>query len=516
MNKTSIEKLLKKEGQLIYTINGFSMLPLLRENKDAVLLKASENYEVNDVILFKASKNSYILHRIVKIENNKYYVIGDNSTKVDILSREDILAKMEAYYKDDKMIETSSKEYKKYLENYVVPLKNHFTELLTNRTEYLNNRFKLAYYELLKLGLGLKVNKDVILNLRNDEFTRLCNFSYYRKAYHLLASLIKDENTERFSPSLVKKLLSDLDLSKLRFMRLEQAQNAISEVFERNKIKHIYLKGAELRSNYKTPYFRVSNDIDLYVFEDQFELAKEVLVKELNGRLGHNNPYHQSIEFDQFVLHLELHHIINYDLPKDKQYLLSNPLDNAYEDKKISSRYHLNKEYYYLYHIVHIAKHFKGSDFWMTMLMDTYLLNKDKLDKNLIKDVGLDLFESSLINIIDKGINDGVLSPLDSKLEKICFVNNEENYYFFQKAKNKNAFVFLWNRIFVSRSVLKGMYPSLAKHVLLVPLCEVLRWFRVLKPSKFKKSVQEVNHYNDFEVNSRKIMIEVGLKDFIE
>jgi len=101
----SIKSVLRKEGHLIYPIKGTSMYPLLSDG-DNVLISKKDTYFVNDVVLFlpKGRKNNYILHRIRKIEGKKYYIVGDNSPKLDIVNKRRIFGVMVGVYKDKKLI----------------------------------------------------------------------------------------------------------------------------------------------------------------------------------------------------------------------------------------------------------------------------------------------------------------------------------------------------------------------------------------------------------------------------
>ncbi|MDE5565937.1 MAG: nucleotidyltransferase family protein, partial [Anaeroplasmataceae bacterium] len=56
-------------------------------------------------------------------------------------------------------------------------------------------------------------------------------------------------------------------------------QDEITEILNQNNIKHIYFKGAVLSKIYDDPSVRTRGDIDIYIENDSFELAKNKLLE---------------------------------------------------------------------------------------------------------------------------------------------------------------------------------------------------------------------------------------------
>ncbi len=79
MNKSTFEAELEKHGQLIYTNVGDSMMPLLRERRDLLIIERPHGrLKKYDVPLYKRDSGQYVLHRIVKVRNDGYVLCGDN------------------------------------------------------------------------------------------------------------------------------------------------------------------------------------------------------------------------------------------------------------------------------------------------------------------------------------------------------------------------------------------------------------------------------------------------------
>ena len=80
MNETSsFEEILKRDGRLLYTNKGNSMLPFIREGKDLLEIEAVHGpLKRFDIPLYKRDSGQYVLHRIVKVRTDDYVICGDN------------------------------------------------------------------------------------------------------------------------------------------------------------------------------------------------------------------------------------------------------------------------------------------------------------------------------------------------------------------------------------------------------------------------------------------------------
>ena len=72
---------------------GESMYPFLRHGKDSVILRRADNLQLYDIVLAKTG-NEYVLHRIIKIEDNDNIILmGDgNIHDTETVTRTDICA----------------------------------------------------------------------------------------------------------------------------------------------------------------------------------------------------------------------------------------------------------------------------------------------------------------------------------------------------------------------------------------------------------------------------------------
>ncbi len=82
---------------------GVSMLPTIREGRDAVLLVAPTDYKVGDALLYRRANGKAVLHRLLAIRKDGLVFSGDNQGyKETGLSPDAVYAKLSAVIYDDK------------------------------------------------------------------------------------------------------------------------------------------------------------------------------------------------------------------------------------------------------------------------------------------------------------------------------------------------------------------------------------------------------------------------------
>jgi hypothetical protein len=92
--------LLEQGKEVSLLVKGTSMKPFL-DGETEVFLKEQANYKKGDICLFKYQDN-YLLHRLLKVSGNEYCFRGDNAYRKEIVTKEDIYAKVEYYKKNEK------------------------------------------------------------------------------------------------------------------------------------------------------------------------------------------------------------------------------------------------------------------------------------------------------------------------------------------------------------------------------------------------------------------------------
>ena len=118
INTSTYKEHLDKYGTLTYRNVGVSMRPLLKQGRDifTVTKKTSERCKKYDVVLYKRPPQQYVLHRVIKVRENDYVILGDNCINKEYgITDDDIIGVLKAFYRGEKYINCNSRGYKFYV-----------------------------------------------------------------------------------------------------------------------------------------------------------------------------------------------------------------------------------------------------------------------------------------------------------------------------------------------------------------------------------------------------------------
>ena len=98
-----------------FSPKGTSMLPMLRQGRDSVVLSpAPERLCKYDIPLYRRDNGQYVLHRIIDV-GETYTCMGDNQFRPEPGIRPDqIIGVVTAFYRDDRRIPVTSPGYRIY------------------------------------------------------------------------------------------------------------------------------------------------------------------------------------------------------------------------------------------------------------------------------------------------------------------------------------------------------------------------------------------------------------------
>ncbi len=113
-----MEETLKAGGLVSLTSTGTSMLPMLKHQRDIVILEQiTSPLHVNDVVLYRRESGQFVLHRIVGMESNSDYVLcGDNQfIQEHHIARQQIIGRLQSFTRKGRRISCASPSYKAYV-----------------------------------------------------------------------------------------------------------------------------------------------------------------------------------------------------------------------------------------------------------------------------------------------------------------------------------------------------------------------------------------------------------------
>ncbi len=116
-----IEEAFSRGATFKLPIKGTSMNPLLYQNRDFVILKKPElPLAVGDIPLYRRNDGSFVLHRIVGIDENGYVMCGDNQFLLEKgITDENIIGVTNALIINGKEISVNDGEYIKHKEKFI-------------------------------------------------------------------------------------------------------------------------------------------------------------------------------------------------------------------------------------------------------------------------------------------------------------------------------------------------------------------------------------------------------------
>lgn len=113
-----IVEMINKNKEITITAQGNSMMPMLKSNKDkVVLIKKPKMLKKYDVALYyRENEDTYVLHRYIKKgKNNTYIMCGDNQyVKEHNITNKNIIAVVKSFTHKGKLISTNNFFYKLY------------------------------------------------------------------------------------------------------------------------------------------------------------------------------------------------------------------------------------------------------------------------------------------------------------------------------------------------------------------------------------------------------------------
>ena len=111
---STFEEIIRRDGRLVYTNVGVSMLPLLRHGRDLFIVekRGPDRLKAGDVVLYRRPPAQYVLHRIVEVREKDY---GDNCVNREYgITDSDILGVMTGFVRDGKQHAVTEKGYRLY------------------------------------------------------------------------------------------------------------------------------------------------------------------------------------------------------------------------------------------------------------------------------------------------------------------------------------------------------------------------------------------------------------------
>ena len=294
----------------------------------------------------------------------------------------------------------------------------------------------------------------------------------------------------------------------------------ISDVFEKEHIPYIPLKGSVLRDLYPQPWMRTSSDIDVLIHE--YDLDKAIVTLNSQSSFNYYVHKHHDAHFVNDRVHLELHFSLLTRF-ENLDSVLKDPWKYAVQIDE-TNRFSFTPEFQIFYITSHAAKHFldKGG-IGIRPLLDLLVLRlnsefDDTAVKLLCENAGILGFYNTCIKLINVWFYGDSYDDISSLFEEIVFAGgifgSEQTRILSNKRKDSGS-NYVISRVFKSGDELKRYYPQCRKYPFLIPFYQVVRWFRLLftkKPKVYLSEFEQAHFVDSSEVEKYdKLMKGMGL-----
>lgn len=140
--KKTIEAILEETGAYIGPTVGVSMLPMLKNRRDTVVIKKkTERLKPLDVALYRRGE-AYVLHRVLSVKEDGYIIRGDNCYADENIKENAVIGVLTEFFRKGKHFYCTDNKYLKYvrrrLKNYKI---RRFFVLLKGKIKGAAKRF---------------------------------------------------------------------------------------------------------------------------------------------------------------------------------------------------------------------------------------------------------------------------------------------------------------------------------------------------------------------------------------
>lgn len=99
---------------------GVSMLPMLRQGKDAVeIAPLPEKLRKYDLPVYQYPSGKIVMHRVVEVREDHYVCLGDNTYTYEKIAPEQLIAVVRAFRRGDRRISVDDPGYRLYCRIWV-------------------------------------------------------------------------------------------------------------------------------------------------------------------------------------------------------------------------------------------------------------------------------------------------------------------------------------------------------------------------------------------------------------
>ena len=305
--------------------------------------------------------------------------------------------------------------------------------------------------------------------------------------------------------------------AKYRFMLTDYEFRRICAAFEEARIVFLPLKGIVLKREYPEPWMRTQGDMDILV---QDHAGAQAVLSALGYVRREESDHDVSFYLPDGSMHIEL----AYTLTVREDCLWNDCLARVWDYTKSvpGAEYQraMEPEFFYFYHIAHMAKHFSFGGIGIRYFLDLWIMRHRAgiCGDELCAAYGLGAFNDACVRLSEKWFSGAEGEPPEGFKQAVIaggiYGISRQRITFALSKKSRSRY--LLSRLFPSFDYMTTIYPVLKKHKWLLPLMYLVRLFRPLTRERFGGRVKnelsiERNVTETDRLRAGKMLEELGL-----
>ncbi|MBE7091653.1 MAG: hypothetical protein E7365_00525 [Clostridiales bacterium] len=357
------------------------------------------------------------------------------------------------------------------------------------------NNFQQILIAILSDTLNCRVENSAIKEqITNENILPVCKLAQKHNLAHIVSNFIY-VNKIQIDDKIKAKLQHEEFISVFKYEQINYATNEICNIFQKENIAHIKLKGSVIRKYYPSENMRTSCDIDILIKPEDIDRAVEVL--KINGYSYIKKGYHDILLCSPNSVNVELH----FNL-LENNVNLDTVLRDAWQNTQLLNgcQYEFTNEFFVFHMFAHMAYHFLNGGCGVRSLMDIWVMEHKmgltySCAVNLLKKAGIYKFAVEMTNIANFCFDGKKIKISNEVLRFIInggIYGSRINNIAVHKSKINSTFVYVIKRLFLPCNLMEITYPILKKAPYLLPFYWIIRWIKGIKKGKTKKLSSEI------------------------
>ncbi len=305
------------------------------------------------------------------------------------------------------------------------------------------------------------------------------------------------------APRFIEHFHKQETLEHFQYQHQQREKARVIAMLEEEGIPYVLLKGSRMRQFYPDPTVRTSCDIDILFRGDEARIHERMLSFGYEFEVDAGTTINYLCHPVEFEMHRYL-----FDDRLDYCGFFDKVWDYTVPVKEGSFERMLTEEFFYVYMIAHMAKHFSRYGSGVRPVIDLYLYNRRppehfdrKKAEKILKEIGLYGFEQRLKALTEAWFETGKLSEMDQKLTDYIMeagiygdsrIMNARTVQEPEKANEVRRQRLLFY-LFPSAEVMKRLYPRMMKCPLLLPVAWGCRWCKGIFTDDRKKATENLS-----------------------